>query len=223
MIEAEKQELLPQEYVWLQESNRRPLFITIGRLIQQKGQWHLIRAFTQVVKQYPRATLLILGEGEYRDKLQTLIADCDLQDHVFLLGNHSNVYQFLNQADVFVFSSLWEGMPNTMLEALAVGLPIVSTDCISGPREIIAPELDINEDIAYPYTNQLGILTKTPENLPPIWNAPTTTPLTKEEAQLATAILAMSEHKNANTNNTHHTRAHDFAYEQIMQEWEKLF
>ena len=88
---------------------------------------------------YPdkNAQLLIIGEGELRPTLERQIKTLDLQDSVFLLGTKSNPYAYLAKSDAFVFSSNHEGFPNVILEALACGLAIVSTDCQSGPREIL--------------------------------------------------------------------------------------
>lgn len=220
MIESKKAEPLSAEYRWLTE--RSPLCITIGRLTHQKGQWHLIRAFNVVVEKHPTATLLIIGDGEYREKLQQLIEDCGLTENVYLLCNHTNVYQFLNAADLFVFSSLWEGMPNTMLEALAVGLPIVSTDCVSGPREILAPERAVDEPIDYPYRSPHGTLTS-PFDYDVCWQPSSVAPLTNKEVEFAAAIGTMiSRVSKGRKDVNNRTRTSAFAYHEIMEEWEAL-
>lgn len=181
-------EPLPAEYGWLKDCS--PLFISNGRYTHQKGQWHLIRAFAGFQEAYPSAVLAILGDGEYRERLTRLIADCGLENKVYLLGRHHNVYRFLAVADAFVFTSLYEGMPNAMLEALAVGLPIVSAECVSGPREILAPELDVDEPVVYPHVTATGILTA-PLAPEPVWESPDHTPLTLEEIQLMEAMKSV--------------------------------
>lgn len=218
---------LPAEYQWLSDfSDDTPLLISIGRLISQKGQWHLIRAFSQVLKDHPAAKLVILGEGEYHDQLAKLIADCGLGDHVYLLGKHSNVYQFLAAADVFVFSSRWEGMPNTMLEALSAGLPIISPDCPSGPREIVAPELRVSETPQYPHRSPYGILaTPFDPAAAPVWETPAAVPLNREEQELATAIsTVLTEGWRRGLDYTSYQAriADAFTYDTIMTEWEAL-
>jgi len=182
MVEKKSEELLPKEFRWLVK--RTPLFISIGRLARQKGQWHLVRAFQKVVKENSGATLILVGDGKLKEKLEKLISDCGLENNVFLLGKQKNVFPFLKASNVFVFSSLWEGMPNTVLEALAVGLPIVTTDCTTGPREIIAPEFGISEDIPYPYATQYGVLTA-PLSVEEIWENSESYALTQEEELLA--------------------------------------
>jgi len=138
-----------------QEIFKHPVIINIGRLTKQKGQEYLIRAFKQIREREgnggltpaslrgsdPRqAKLVILGEGELEKDLKNLTEKLGLENDVFFLGWQKNPFRFLSRAKVFVLSSLWEGLPNTLIEALACGCPAVSTDCPSGPNEIIDNE-----------------------------------------------------------------------------------
>lgn len=148
-IKNKLQQPLPKKYKYIFQNGQT--FINIGRLSKQKGQWHLIRAFSKVVEENPGAILVILGQGELQEKLEKLIADCDIEKNVFLLGHQDNVFSFLKASDCFVLSSMHEGLPNVVLEAKAVGLPIISVDCDTGPREILAPDLSYNENISYPH------------------------------------------------------------------------
>ena len=113
-----------------------PIVIAIGRLDKQKDFPNLIRAFGLVRRQLT-CKLLILGEGEQRPYLENLIHELDLENDVSLPGFVDNPYAFLKRAQVFVLSSVWEGLPTVLIEALALGVPVVSTDCKSGPREIL--------------------------------------------------------------------------------------
>lgn len=130
-------------------------FLNIGRLTAQKDQATLIKSFKIVLAKEPAAKLAIIGEGELRADLEKLAADLGLGDKVFFLGRQENVFPFLKASAVFVLSSLWEGMPNSVLEALAVGLPVAAADCPTGPREIIAPA---GEGSALPLATDRGIL-----------------------------------------------------------------
>ncbi|MGE4294198.1 MAG: glycosyltransferase [Campylobacterales bacterium] len=115
----------------------RPLFVTVGRLDSGKNHALLIRAFKTAAPQ--TAALVILGTGPLQRDLQTLIDRLGLADRVFLNGFEPNPYKYLSKADAFLFASRHEGFPNVLLEALACNLPVICTDCPSGPREILAP------------------------------------------------------------------------------------
>ncbi|MBN2706655.1 MAG: glycosyltransferase [Deltaproteobacteria bacterium] len=118
------------------DSKQEALVLGIGRLTRQKDFETLIRAFALVVRQQP-ARLLILGEGRERLRLERLIVALGLTDSVQLPGFCENPYAYLRRADLFVLSSRWEGSPNVLTEALGLGVPVVATDCPSGPREIL--------------------------------------------------------------------------------------
>ena len=134
------------------------IFLNIGSLEIQKGQNHLIKSFSLALKDIKNTKLIIIGEGKIKSKLEQIIKKLNLDQDVLLLGNRKNVFPYLKKANAFIFSSLWEGLPNALMETLIINIPIVSTDCNSGPREILAPELEINQKIKYPYFSAHGIL-----------------------------------------------------------------
>lgn len=215
VVAEQSQQALPQQFRWLQTAS--PLVVSIGRLIHQKGQWHLVRTFTQVVEKYPTAQLVIVGGGEYKGKLQTLIDDCGVKGHVHLVGTHKNVYPFLAAADVFAFSSLFEGMPNTLLEAYSVGLPIVTTDCVSGPREIIAPELSVSETVVYPYYSEHGVLLE-PLSDVECWENSKDVPLQDSEAMLGEQICRQLQ----DSKSRQYATDDRFNLEHITDQWQAL-
>lgn len=110
--------------------------ISIGRLDQQKNHQLLIRAFAQLSDQYPNLTLDIYGDGVLRNDLEHLIISFNLQDRIKLPGITMNVESTLAEADLFVFPSAYEGFPNALCEAMAVGLPVIASNC-SGSNEIV--------------------------------------------------------------------------------------
>lgn len=114
-----------------------PIILGVGRLNQQKDFINLIKAFA-IVKKQQSAYLVILGEGEERPILEALVKDLDLESDVLLPGFVDNPYTYMARANVFVLSSLSEGFGNVLVEAMACGTTVVSTDCPSGPREILA-------------------------------------------------------------------------------------
>lgn len=110
--------------------------LSVGSLTPQKNYHLLIKAFSKISKKL-NAKLVILGEGKLRPSLQSLILELGLKDKVLLAGFADNPYPWYLTADVYVLSSDWEGLPTVLIEALESGLPIVSTDCESGPKEIL--------------------------------------------------------------------------------------
>lgn len=105
----------------------RPTLIAVGRLAEQKAYPDLLAAMTKVVSDHPLAHLLIAGDGPDRPNLEALVAELGLQRSVTLLGVRDDVGRLLQASDLFVMSSLWEGLPLALLEAMSVGLPVVAT------------------------------------------------------------------------------------------------
>ena len=114
----------------------RPIVLAIGRLNGQKDFSALIESF-ELISTQCNALLVILGEGELRRSLEELISHKGLSDRVYLPGFVANPFTFMKRADVFVLSSLYEGMPNALIQATVFNKQIVSTDCPSGPSEIL--------------------------------------------------------------------------------------
>lgn len=114
-----------------------PVILGVGRLTLAKDFATLIRAFAKV-RQKQEAKLCILGEGEDRKDLEALIKKLNLESDVSLPGFVNDPYAYMSQATLFVLSSLWEGLPTVLIEAMACGTNVVATDCPSGPREILA-------------------------------------------------------------------------------------
>jgi glycosyltransferase involved in cell wall biosynthesis len=112
-----------------------PVILGVGRLTRQKDFPTLIRAFARL-RSRREARLIILGEGEDRAELERLIGELQLTDHVALPG-FQNAMAYMARSALFVLSSAWEGLPTVLIEALAAGTKVVSTDCPSGPREIL--------------------------------------------------------------------------------------
>ncbi len=116
--------------------------IAVGRLSPQKGFDRLLSAFAVLASRFPDWNLTILGEGPCRDALEKQRAELLLKQRVSLPGAVGNLGEWYSAADLYVLSSLFEGFPNTLVEAMAYGLPAVSVDCDTGPRDIIHDKLD---------------------------------------------------------------------------------
>jgi glycosyltransferase involved in cell wall biosynthesis len=125
----------PCYHPWLVGSHP-PVLLAVGRLSPQKDFECLLRAFA-AVRASTAARLLILGEGPERPRLEALVRELGLGSDVQLPGWVGNPYPYMARSDLFVLSSRWEGLPTVLIEALYCGLRIVSTDCPSGPNEIL--------------------------------------------------------------------------------------
>lgn len=128
----------PATHPWLSEKDpERPVVVAVGRLTEAKDYPTMIEAFDKVHARRPEARLLIFGIGSERAALARMIAKKDLEDTIQLAGFSHNIQGEMRAADLFVLSSAWEGFGNVIVEALSVGLPVVSTDCDFGPGEIL--------------------------------------------------------------------------------------
>lgn len=122
-------------HAWL-SSQPPPVILGCGRLVEQKDFANLLRAF-RLVRDRRAVRLLILGEGPQRSELETLAGELGLRDDVAMPGFDRNPFAAMRAAGVFVLSSRWEGLPTVLIEALAAGAVVASTDCPSGPREVL--------------------------------------------------------------------------------------
>lgn len=125
----------PVHHPWI-EDLQRPVLVGMGRLTTQKDFPTLLQAFQKVRRTTP-CRLILLGEGSQRPALESLARSLRVLDDVCFAGFVPNPYPYLQKASVFVLSSIWEGSPNALTEAMALGTPVVATDCPSGPREIL--------------------------------------------------------------------------------------
>lgn len=119
-----------------------PLLISAGRLVKQKNFELLINAFKRLIAMGYTARLVIIGKGEDRDKLTNMIKKLGLEEIAVILEHQPNPFKYISKADIFILSSLWEGFPNILLEAMICGTAVISTDCPSGPAEIITNNVD---------------------------------------------------------------------------------
>jgi glycosyltransferase involved in cell wall biosynthesis len=113
------------------------ILLAVGRLTRQKGFDLLISAFCLIAKEFPEWRLVILGEGPDRHKLEMQVEAEGMDQRIGIPGRAGNMSEWYQYADLFALSSRFEGFPNTLLEAMSHGMPVVSFDCDTGPREII--------------------------------------------------------------------------------------
>jgi len=168
---------------------QHPVVVTMGRMNWQKGQWHLIRAFAALHEQFPNLQLVILGEGRLEKDLKELSKQLGVAPFVHFPGFQKNPYPFIKNATMFVLPSLVEGFPNALVEAMALGIPVIAADCHSGPREILAPRFNGQESFNYHelMRDGFGVLVAVDMNTNILGNVS----LTYQESELVTAIRAL--------------------------------
>lgn len=210
-------EALTAEELSLLEGNS---VVTCGRLMPVKSQASLIRAFSKVVTAHQDAKLIIVGDGPIKSQLETLINDLKLSQSVFLTGFKSNPYAWVSRGKIFVLSSKAEGFPNALLEAMALARPVISTDCHSGPRELLSPDSDPCKKTQTLELAPYGVLTP-PQQSSPAFD---TSPLTAHETALAESIQQLLEDQQLRDNYAEKAsqRSLDFTRENILDQWKAL-
>lgn len=197
-----------------------PLVITSGRLIHAKGHLHLLRAFKEVLRNHPNVKLVILGDGPLEGSLRLLAKQLHIDDRVLMPGFQANPFSWIARADVFVLPSLAEGFPNALMEAMALGLPVISTDCPSGPREMLAPETDPKNKTQHLEYAPYGLL------IPPLdgkmYGADE--PLSSQELLLSESIDIMLRDNELRHrySKAARLRAGEFSPEKIIPQWLEL-
>lgn len=122
---------------WKMEDEDRPrILIGVGRDDPIKGFWHLIKAFYLVQKEIPQMRLIIMGDGSF-EQAKSLVSELQLEQKVYFPGVRKNPYKYLAVSEMFLLSSYTEGFPNVLVEAMILGRPLISTDCKTGPAEIL--------------------------------------------------------------------------------------
>lgn len=196
-------------------------FINIGRLVKQKGQWDLLKSFSIVHQKHKNTRLLILGGfGNNENKLKMLTERLDVSNSVYFIGYKDNPFSYLRKSNVFVLTSLHEGLGNVVLEALSCGIPVISTDCFAGPREILAPKSDFSKKAKKIEREEYGVL------VPEISkNEDYTNTINNEHKILAESMCEFIENNDILTRykNKAKKRLIEFDPEIIAKQWVELF
>lgn len=132
-------------------TKKQKMIVSAGRLMKQKNQKMLLDAFADVLKTHPEYKLIIYGEGPYRDELEQKIRMLRISENVLLPGSTSELHERIKSAEIFVLSSDYEGMPNALIEAMCMGLPVISTK-VSGATDLICHGengllVDVNDSV----------------------------------------------------------------------------
>ncbi len=198
-----------------------PVIITVGRLTTAKAHWNLLKIYKSIKDIIPNIKLVIIGDGELRDYLIDYAKKLSLKTYtiwddsqpfneiydVYFLGIQDNPFQFLSHSELFVFTSLWEGLPNVVIESLICSIPVASTDCASGPSEILAKRISPDPLRKSPLFSDYGVLMP----LEPDNNWPKTIfgLLNNKALKRKYSIRAKR-------------RAKDFSIEKIIKEWKDV-
>lgn len=197
-----------------------PVIINMGRLIEAKGQWHLIRAFKKVKEKVPNAKLVILGQGDLESRLKNLARELSLENDIHFLGFEKNPFKYISKSTVYVSTSICEGFPNSLIEAMVCGMPVASTDCKSGPREIIAPYSNIFKETKSVEYAKYGAL------LPAFSGdyLDGSSSLLKEEIMIASTIVDLIKNRSLREKyiDSSNKRAKDFHINTIINQWENI-
>lgn len=217
VIDKQRQEMLSEQEINLFKGKK--IITTTGRLTNQKGQWHLIRAFSEVVKRAPDTLLVIIGSGELEDYLKDMSKAYGLEKNIYFTGHAPNPYKYLWCTDIFVLTSLYEGFPNALAEAVCMGLPCIATDFRTGARELLAPDMDLlGEEVECVTEAQYGILT-------PVCSGKRykdiQEPLEKAECFLTDAVYSLlaDENKQALYQEKSRQRSEDLKIEAAINKW----
>ena len=125
-----------EEEIRLPWEDRSNIIVSMGREDDVKGFWHLLKSFSLVRKEVPDAKLMIVGDGEF-EEYRELAKELGVADDVYFTGVKKNPFPYLKAAKVYALTSYHEGFPNALIEAMALEVPVIATDCLTGPREIL--------------------------------------------------------------------------------------
>ena len=173
----------------------KPVFVSMGREDEVKGFWHLLKAFRRVSESLPDAKLAVIGEGSF-EKYKALARDLQIEERIWFTGLKKNPFPYLAKGKAYVLSSISEGLPNALVEALSLSLPVISVNCLSGPAEILHENWQEAEEKKEYFEADYGILTpavsQTPDFQAKWQNEGKLIKLEKEEEILAEAMLRIA-------------------------------
>ena len=190
------------------------IIITIGRLTKHKGQEHIIKAMSLVIKKIPDAKLIILGRGSNKEYLEELIKELKLENNIELIGYTNNIDNYLNKSKVFVLASDYEGFSNSLLESLSYSLPIIATNSSGGNSEILTEE-EYKKGSNKVIHSKYGIL------IPTFTNEHNIKEITKNEKILSKEIINLLTNKKDYNyyKNKSKERSNDYNKNKIIKKW----
>lgn len=146
-IKNKSEEIIQDDIIKLKKKNK--IIISVGRLTEQKGFWNLLKVFKLINDSDKNTILIIIGTGELEESLKKLSKEYGIDENVIFMGHQTNPFPYLKIADLYLLTSLYEGFPNAMVEAMCCGVPVISVNCKSGPSEILNGDISNNNDIQF--------------------------------------------------------------------------
>lgn len=143
---------------------QKKVIISFGRLEKVKGFKELINAYNYSTLDKDLVKLVILGDGSQKNELEILVSQLGLKNSVFLIGHKENPYKYIKNSKIFVLNSYFEGFPNALVESMICGVPVISTNCLSGPSEIIGKGDYVLSNNKYGL-DKYGLLIPTPDSV----------------------------------------------------------
>lgn len=193
--------------------------VSMGREDDVKGFWHLLKAFSLVLKEENKAKLLIVGEGGF-EEYKKLAKDLGIDKNVFFTGLKKNPFPYIALADIYVLTSYHEGFPNALVEAMTLGVPVIATNCLTGPAEILLKDYAGQPEIKDSTMEEYGILIP---NMSPEKNLQPSV-IEEDEKKLAETILKLWNNKELYQNYVEKARERSaqFHYEAYVEQFKNM-
>ena len=214
LIKKLKRQSLDKDILNFMEGHK--CIVSTGRFAPPKGLNNLLKAFSIISQKDDNVRLLMIGDGELRGNIEKLIKDLNLQNKVLLPGFQDNPFKYISKSDIFVLPSFYEGFPNTLIEAMACGTPVIAADCPSGPTEILQGSVEDSFKI-----NKYGVLFKSFLEKESTWDANDIDNNHYILAKLFGKILEDDDLSKEMVKNAY-LRVNDFTADNIANEWIKI-
>lgn len=190
--------------------------ISSGRFAKAKGWNNLLKAFKVLSQRQDNIRLILIGDGELKDKIKALIEELGIAEKVLLPGFQENPFKYISKADIFVLSSFYEGFPNTLVEAMACEKPVIATDCPSGPAEILQGTVNSEYKVT-----EYGVLVRNFQENKSTWQP---NDIREEHVAFANVMDMLLNNSDLSDKMTKKAieRVHDFTAAKILSDWEKV-
>lgn len=213
-INAQSREAVEDEYLQFLQNHPQAV-VSVGRFCKEKGFEYLIESFARARQGNQQLGLVLVGDGDYLNRYQDIIESLEVGAHIYCTGFQKNPYKYMAKCSLFVLSSLSEGFPNVLAEAMALGLPVIATNCRSGPAEILRKDCDYTAVTDTYRECDYGIIT------PEMTDGDNQNAI--EQLSVAIKELLASPEKMMDYGKQAKLRAGDFSMEKTAEQLERIF